>query len=106
MKRIVNVFLVAVFLFAPAAFAQDEVELQKELAETKIALLNQRRATIQAKSLWLDREQILLRQEASFLAMSVTELEEELSEVFECSVGYDLDKNACKPDLASESENN
>lgn len=100
MKKIITVLFVLLFITS-VVFAQDK-DIRQELADTKVALLAQRQATIQAKANWLDREKILLEREVVALRMSIESVRIELAELFECSDGYDLDKRSCSPDLKTE----
>lgn len=94
--------LIILVLFATVTFAQEQEEEalpvtpeQEQIAGLKIDLLLQRRATLQAKATWLDREQRIIQSEDVKWRADQVELAEELAETFQCEGTYDLDTRMC-----------
>jgi hypothetical protein len=94
--------LILLLLFVPLAYGQEEeipseapTAEQQEIAGLKIDLLLQRRATLQAKATWLDREQRIIQSEDVQWRADQKKLAEELAETFRCEGAYSLEKRAC-----------
>ena len=66
-----------------------------ETVELKLDLIVQRRATLQARSDWLDTEKTLLTLEIQRHNETIDRLQAELSAQFKCD--FDLDRRQCKP---------